>query len=130
MSFSSVNPANGKLVWPSPIAFDVKPGRTREVVVELTEGSLVKAELIDGRTGELFSGGVNWTITRWGTAHRQHGSVGNDSTWAVYLPPGKFQVEFYDPSAGESAPLRTIRVKAGETLDLGSLTLNLKKIGR
>ena len=129
MSFSSVNPANRKLVWPSPIAFDVKPGRTREVVVELTEGSLVKAKLIDGRTGELFSGGLTWTITRAGTAHRQHGSVGYDSMWAVYLPPGKFQVEFYNPMAGEAAPLRTIRVKAGETLDLGSLTLDLKRIG-
>ncbi|UCC99419.1 MAG: M48 family metalloprotease [Phycisphaerales bacterium] len=130
MSFSSVNPANSKLVWPSPIAFDVKPGQTKEVVVELTEGSLVKAKLINGRTGKLFSGRLHGTITRPGKGHRQYESVGSDGTWAVYLPPGEFQVQFVDATAGEQGPLRTIRVKAGETLDLGSLTLNLKAIGR
>jgi hypothetical protein len=129
MRFSSVAPANRKLVWPSPIAFDVKPGQTREVVVELTEGSLVKAKLIDGRTGKLFSGGVNATITQRGTNYLQHTSVGNDGTWAAYLPPGKFQVDFHNLTPYETGPLRTIRVKAGETLDLGSLTLNLKRPG-
>lgn len=124
MRYESTDPEGKNYVWADPPSFDIRNGMTRDVVVELVKGSLVKGRVIDRAKNTAPAGSFTITATKPGSSYTAH-YLGpkSDGTWAMYLPPGRHELQFHIFGQQYETQKRSIRVVEGETLDCGTLAL-------
>jgi hypothetical protein len=128
LRFSSTHPEGKRYIWGSPPAFDIQVGETKEVLVEVEEGTLVTGTVLDAKTGKPPLDWVRFEVTNprtsfsaWGSPRQHDGST----NWEIYLPPGEFQLKYCGPGTGGGDVGRTIAVEPGKTLDCGVHLVNV-----
>jgi hypothetical protein len=120
IQFSSSDPEAQKYVMASPIAIDIQTGESKEITVELVEGSLIKGKVIDTATGKPPRDWLRVVITQPNSPFSKYCHVSHDGTWKTYLPPGEFILGYFGEAVKtKKQSSQTIKVKQGETLDCG-----------
>ena len=133
VQFRPMMPICEQYVWPNPVTLTLEPGQTRNVLVEVEEGTLVSGSFLDKRTGRPPEFLMTCRATQAGTPfvyfgkHRRY-----DGRWEIYLPPDTFEIAFNPGIAsswqGEGSHDRTVTVEKGKPIECGVHWTQLDKI--